>query len=120
MNRYASDDNVREALYEQPKEMPDGSLYSIIRYQGRFAAKFPLEKYPFDTQLLTVAMEDTVSGAAKQVYVPDGDDTGDAQPGDHLAGVHGRQAQHAHRRQRSIRPISATFRCQRRRPIRGS
>ena len=73
MNRYASDDNVREALYEQPKEMPDGSLYSIIRYQGRFAAKFPLEKYPFDTQLLTVAMEDTVSGAAKQVYVPDGE-----------------------------------------------
>ena len=49
-----SDDNVREALYEQPKKMPDGSLYSIIRYQGRFATKFPLEKYPFDTQFLTV------------------------------------------------------------------
>ncbi len=73
MNRYASDDNVREALYEQPKEMPDGSLYSILRYQGRFAAKFPLEKYPFDTQLLTVAMEDTVSGADKQIYAPDGE-----------------------------------------------
>jgi len=73
MNRYASDDNVREALYDKPKEMPDGSLYSIIRYQGRFSTKFPLEKYPFDTQTLTVAMEDTVSGNDKQVYVPDTD-----------------------------------------------
>ena len=111
MNRYASDDNVREALYEQPKEMPDGSLYSIVRYQGRFAAKFPLEKYPFDTQLLTVAMEDTVSGAAKAGLCARRRDTGDAQPGDHLAGVHGRQTQHANHRQRSIRPISAIFRC---------
>ncbi len=73
MNRFTSDDNVREALYDKPEEMPDGSLYSIIRYQGRFAAKFPLEKYPFDTQVLTVSMEDTVSGAASQVYVPDGE-----------------------------------------------
>jgi len=73
MNRYASDDNVREALYETPKAMPDGSLYSIIRYQGRFATKFPLEKYPFDTQILTVAMEDTVASAGAQVYVPDGE-----------------------------------------------
>jgi hypothetical protein len=73
MNRYASDDNVREALYEQPKEMPDGSVYSIIRYQGRFATKFPLETYPLDTQLLKVVMEDTVSGAAEQIYLPDGE-----------------------------------------------
>ena len=71
MNRFASDDNVREALYDQPKEMPDGSRYSIVRYQGRFAAKFPLEKYPFDTQFLKVAMEDT--GAGSQIYVPDGE-----------------------------------------------
>ena len=72
MNRFASDDNVREALYDRPKEMPDGSLYAIIRYQGRFAAKFPLDKYPFDTQRLTVTMEDNVSGADKQVFVPEG------------------------------------------------
>jgi hypothetical protein len=71
MNRYASDDNVREALYEAPREMPDGSLYSIVRYQGRFATKFPLDDYPFDTQLLRVVMEDTISAADRQVYVPD-------------------------------------------------
>jgi hypothetical protein len=32
MNRFASDDNLREALFDTPQEMPDGSLYSIIRY----------------------------------------------------------------------------------------
>jgi hypothetical protein len=73
MNRYASDDNVRETIYDEPKAMPDGSLYSIIRYQGRFSTKFPLEKYPFDTQLLKVVMEDSLSAANKQVYAPDTD-----------------------------------------------
>jgi hypothetical protein len=72
MNRYASDDNVREALYDKPERMPDGSFYSILRYQGRFATKFPLEAYPLDTQTLKVVMEDTVSGAPEQIYVPDG------------------------------------------------
>jgi len=71
MNRYASDDNQRDELYDKPLPMPDGSLYAIIRYQGRFTTKFQLETYPFDTQFLTVVMEDTVSGADKQVYLPD-------------------------------------------------
>ena len=73
MNRVASGDNLRETLYDAPKAMPDGSLYSIVRYQGRFSTKFDLENYPFDTQLLTVLMEDTVSGNATQTFVPDGD-----------------------------------------------
>ena len=73
MNRYASDDNLREQLTETPEEMPDGSRYSIIRYQGLFSTKFPLEAYPFDTQILKVTMEDTLAGAADQIYVPDGD-----------------------------------------------
>jgi hypothetical protein len=51
--------------------MPDGSLYSIIRYQGQFSTKFPLEKYPIETQALLVVMEDTVAAAHAQVYVPD-------------------------------------------------
>jgi hypothetical protein len=72
MNRFASDDNWRQDLYPEPQEMPDGSLYSIVRYQGHFSTKFPLEAYPFDTQVLKVIMEDTVSGAASLMYVPDG------------------------------------------------
>jgi hypothetical protein len=71
MNRFASDDNRRDELYDEPQIMPDGSRYDIIRYQGRFSTKFPLEKYPFDTQYLTVTMEDTLAGAGAQIYVPD-------------------------------------------------
>jgi hypothetical protein len=73
MNRYASDDNRRDELIDTPEKMPDGSFYSIIRYQGLFATKFPLEAYPFDTQVLKVAMEDTLAGAGEQVYVVDGE-----------------------------------------------
>jgi hypothetical protein len=51
--------------------MPDGSLYAIIRNQGRFSTKFQLADYPFDTQFLTVAMEDTIASEDTQIYVPD-------------------------------------------------
>ncbi|HEY8277143.1 MAG TPA: hypothetical protein VIG52_09150 [Methyloceanibacter sp.] len=71
MNRYNPDDHLRTELYEDPKAMPDGTVYAIIRNQGRFSTKFPLEHYPFDTQSLTVEMEDTVSGVGTQIYVPD-------------------------------------------------
>lgn len=73
MNRYASDNNRRDELTDAPEAMPDGSRYAIIRYQGLFAAKFPLEAYPFDTQVLKVIMEDTLAGAGDQVYVADGE-----------------------------------------------
>jgi hypothetical protein len=72
MNRFASDDNRRDALMDKPEELSDGSFYSIIRYQGHFSTKFPLEAYPFDTQTLKVIMEDTLAGAGDQIYVPDG------------------------------------------------
>ena len=71
INRYASDANLRDELYDAPKPMPDGSVYAIIRYQGQFSTKFRLEKYPFDTQELLVVMEDTVAAADAQVYVAD-------------------------------------------------
>jgi len=72
MNRFASDDNLREELTETPDELPDGRRYSIIRYQGLFSTKFQLAEFPFDTQSLTVVMEDTLEGSATQIYVPDG------------------------------------------------
>jgi len=74
MNSYASDDNRRDELTGAPEAMPDGSRYAILRYQGRFSSKFPLEAYPFDTQTLKVIMEDTLAGAAEQAYVADGKD----------------------------------------------
>jgi len=51
--------------------MPDGTLYMVIRQQGIFSSKFPLQSYPFDKQNLTVAMEDSVYGTADLIYVPD-------------------------------------------------
>jgi hypothetical protein len=73
MNRFASDSNLREALFDKPQIMPDGSLYAIVRYQGLFSTKFDLETYPFDTQFLRVVMEDTVAGIGEQVYTQDGE-----------------------------------------------
>ncbi len=71
MNRFTPNDHVRDNLYEEPKAMPDGSRYTIIRNQGRFSAKFQLENYPFDEQVLRIVFEDTVASAADQIYVPD-------------------------------------------------
>ncbi|MBM3543568.1 MAG: hypothetical protein FJX44_03540 [Alphaproteobacteria bacterium] len=72
MNRFAGGDNIRERLYEVPEKLPDGSLYSFVRYQGYFSTKFDLETYPFDSQYLTVVMEDSTSDINDAVYVPDG------------------------------------------------
>jgi hypothetical protein len=71
MNRYAPNDHQRDFLLDKPKAMPDGSLYSILREQGRFATKFNLEKYPFDHQALKIEIEDTLASSSDQIYVPD-------------------------------------------------
>lgn len=68
MNRYSPTDHQRDTLLDEPKKMPDGSLYGIIREQGRFASKFRLEKYPFDGQSLKIVFEDTVASVASQTY----------------------------------------------------
>ncbi|MGV1014170.1 MAG: hypothetical protein ACOYB4_04295 [Methyloceanibacter sp.] len=75
MNRFATGDNVLENLYETPEKLPDGSLYSFVRYQGYFSTKFDLETYPFDSQYLTVVMEDSISDIADEVYTPDGENS---------------------------------------------
>lgn len=71
MNRFAPDDHVRDQIYEEPKPLPDGSYYSILRNQGQFVTKLRLENYPFDRQDLRIEMEDNASGADAQIYVPD-------------------------------------------------
>lgn len=71
MNAFSPSEHVRTYIYDKPQKMPDGSLYSVIRQQGQFSAKFPLHRYPFDHQDLIVAMEDTVRTEKEQVYIPD-------------------------------------------------
>jgi hypothetical protein len=73
MNPFQLWGHIPTPLYEEPQSLPDGSKYMAIRYQGQFNSKLPLEKYPFDTQNLIVQFEDSSSGAAKQIFVPDTD-----------------------------------------------
>jgi len=76
MNRDAADDsNLREAFYDKPEVMPDGSLYQIIRYRGQFSTKFRFDTYPFDTQTLKVVLEDSIYDVTRLVYAPDGENS---------------------------------------------
>ncbi len=60
-----------EPLYDAPLDMPDGSKYQVLRYQGVFSRKMNLEKYPFDSQILEMVFEDKRSDARGVEYVPD-------------------------------------------------
>jgi hypothetical protein len=71
MNPYQLWGHIPTPLYEEPQDLPDGSKYMAIRYQGQFNSKLPLEKYPFDNQNLVVEFEDNSAGAATQIFVPD-------------------------------------------------
>jgi hypothetical protein len=61
--------------YETPKPevLPDGTYYQVVRNQGKFNTKLPLERYPFDTQHLRVLIEDSGADARELVFVPDND-----------------------------------------------
>jgi hypothetical protein len=71
MNPYQLWGHIPTPLYEEPQDLPDGSKYMAIRYQGQFNSKLPLEKYPFDNQNLIVEFEDNSVGATSQIFVPD-------------------------------------------------
>jgi hypothetical protein len=43
----------------------------VVRNQGKFNAKLPLGRYPFDTQDLVVAIENTTADNSEVVFVPD-------------------------------------------------
>jgi hypothetical protein len=56
-----------------PQRLPNGDYLKVVRNQGKFNAKLPLGKYPFDTQNLLVEMEDTSADTSKVIYKPDRD-----------------------------------------------
>jgi hypothetical protein len=60
-----------EPLFDAPVDMPDGSRYQVLRYQGVFSRKMSLEKYPFDTQVLEMVFEDKRGNVSKIEFVPD-------------------------------------------------
>jgi hypothetical protein len=63
MNMVAPGNHVNQSLYDPPKAQPDGSRYAVFHHNGAFSSKFPLRDYPFDTQILTVELEDSQLGA---------------------------------------------------------
>lgn len=58
-------------LYDKPRDMPDGSKYQIMRYQGVFSRRMNLEKFPFDTQNLVLIFEDALADVRTLDFVPD-------------------------------------------------
>lgn len=71
MNTFAPSEHVHTMIYDKPQKMPDGSFYNVFRHQGRFSAKFPLQRYPFNQQELVVEVEDTVNPVDQMVFVAD-------------------------------------------------
>lgn len=86
MNAFEQEDHVRTPLYDEPQKMPDGSLYMIIRDQGKFSTKFPLQRYPFDRQNLIVTVEDSIYPAGELVYLPDPETAISFNPGLYVPG----------------------------------
>ena len=66
----------QENLLTEPKVLPDGSKYQIMRVEGRFVQPFSLADYPLDKQKLSIMVEDTTNGAAAVSYVIDKDSSG--------------------------------------------
>ena len=62
---------VGKPIYDQPLDMPDGTRYQALRFQGVFSRKMNLEKYPFDTQVLEMVFEDKRRDASEQIFVRD-------------------------------------------------
>jgi hypothetical protein len=56
---------------DKPETLPDGSQYQVLRNQGKFNSKLPLQRYPFDTQDLVVALENTTADNTQVAFKPD-------------------------------------------------
>ena len=71
MNAFELWGHIISRTYHPPRRLADGSFYQVVRNQGKFNAKLPLEDYPFDEQHLLVEFEDSVDSAGNLVFVPD-------------------------------------------------
>jgi hypothetical protein len=58
--------------YEEPEEFEDGTLYQVVRVQGKYNTKMPLYSYPFDRQRIGPFFEDSVSDTTEMTYELDG------------------------------------------------
>ncbi len=61
---------------EGPKQQPDGSLYQVLRVEGRFFHPFSFERYPLDVQQLGLVLESSLHTLDQLVYVPAAEGSG--------------------------------------------
>lgn len=76
MNPYELWGHSRSNSYERSVRLKTGELYQVVRVQGRFSRKLPLNDYPFDRQTLTVEFEDAGREAEDLVFVADANPVG--------------------------------------------
>jgi len=63
-------------ILEEPQQLADGSLYQVMRVEGRFVQPFTLADFPLDQQTLTILFEDTTYPIEELVYIADTEDSG--------------------------------------------
>ncbi len=63
--------HVRNNDNEEPEELESGERYQVVRAQGRFSCKLPLDDYPLDKQTLFIEFEDKNLDATQMTYVAD-------------------------------------------------
>lgn len=73
MNPFDPESRVQSEVFDDVKPQPDGSRYQVIRCQGLFTSKFPVHRYPFDSQTIVIGIEDSQLGSPYQRYVADYD-----------------------------------------------
>lgn len=62
--------------YEKPQQQADGSLYQILRVEGRFVQPFSLVRYPLDRQQIGITLENSIHTSKDLVYLVDTKDSG--------------------------------------------
>ncbi|MFN8111860.1 MAG: hypothetical protein U0R51_01540 [Solirubrobacterales bacterium] len=73
LNAYEFWGHILTRETEKPEVLPDGTFYQVVRNQGQFNTKLPLERYPFDTQHLKMEFEDAHEDETGLRFVPDKD-----------------------------------------------
>lgn len=71
LNAYEFWGHILTRETDRPEQLPNGTLYQVIRNQGQFNTKLPLERYPFDTQHLRMVFEDSHEDETGIKYLPD-------------------------------------------------
>ncbi len=63
--------HVRNNDNEEPEDLESGERYQVVRAQGRFSCKLPLDDYPLDKQTIFIEFEDKNLDATQMTYVAD-------------------------------------------------